>query len=66
MEGAPRLPAAALEGVETADYLLESTPVAGGSKEQFDRRVGQTSEAGAALIQSEAQRARENPRGVRR
>lgn len=60
-EEAPRLPAAGLEDVETADYLLESTPVAGGSEEQFDRRVGQTIRAGAALIQSEAQRAQENP-----
>lgn len=60
-EEAPRVPGAALEVVETGDYLLEATPIAGGSEEQFDQRAGKVATAGAALAEQTVERAREQP-----
>lgn len=60
-EEAPRLPGAALEGVEGANYLLEGTTVAGGSEEEFDERASEAGAFAAAVAKSEADRARNKP-----
>jgi len=58
---APDLPARAVEGVETGLFLTGGTPAAGGSEEEFDRRLEQIGTAAAGRADLAAESARQNP-----
>lgn len=61
VEQAPHLPGAVLEGVEGAHYLLEATPVAGGSEEQFDERAAEAVAFASMAAGAAAARAKKEP-----
>jgi hypothetical protein len=58
---APDLPARGVEGVETGLFLTGGTPAAGGSEEEFDRRLEQISTAAAGRADLAAESAQQNP-----
>jgi hypothetical protein len=59
--GVTDLPGQALEGVETATYLTEATPAAGGSEEAYDERFDQVATAAEGRATAAAEFAANNP-----